>query len=136
MTDLAMMLPELIERAMEVRERAHAIYSGFNVGAAVLTSSDQIFVGCNVENASFGLSLCAERNAVSAAVAAGHNQIRAVVVAARGGASPCGACRQFIYEFGNRIEIVSIDAGSAGISRRWMIEELLPYGFGADDLTA
>jgi cytidine deaminase len=98
----------LLEAAREVRRRAHAPYSAFAVGAAVRDERGRIHVGCNVENASYGLTVCAERNAVAAAVAGGARHIRAaaVVSAARPPASPCGACRQVLAELGDaRTEI-------------------------------
>ncbi len=91
----------LVAAARKVRTAAHAPYSQFLVGAAVIDDRGLIHVGCNVENASFGLTICAERNAVAAAVAAGARRIRAVAVvtAAKPPASPCGACRQVLAEF-------------------------------------
>src|ERR1700741_3390871 len=95
----------LVEAAIAARSRAHAPYSNFQVGAAVATASGEIFGGCNVENASYGLTICAERAAVCAAVAAGHKEIVAVAVVTLGAASPCGACRQVLSEFGPSMEI-------------------------------
>jgi cytidine deaminase len=127
---------ELIQAALEVRQRAYAPYSNFLVGAAVLTGDGQVFVGCNVENASYGLAICAERMAIGAAVAAGKKpndtdsiNIKTIVVAATPLASPCGACRQFIAEFGDQIEIVSVDADAPGQKKTWLISDLLPNSF-------
>ena len=97
----------LIEAALKVREHAYAPYSEFAVGAAVLTEDGNIFVGCNVENASYGLAICAERNAIASAIAAGKRKFVAVAIAATPLASPCGACRQFIFEFGDDIQVIS-----------------------------
>ena len=93
----------LIEAAWQTRERAHAPYSKFHVGAALLAEDGSIITGCNVENLSYGLSLCAERVAVGTAVAAGLRKIEAVAVVADTGVpvSPCGACRQVLAEFGD-----------------------------------
>jgi cytidine deaminase len=92
----------LVELAWETRLRAHAPYSQFQVGAALLASDGRVFTGCNVENLSYGLTMCAERVAIGAAIAAGANQFEAVAVVADTGVpiSPCGACRQVLAEFG------------------------------------
>ena len=102
----------LIQAAIAVRERAYAPYSNFRVGSALVTPDGQLFVGCNVENASYGLAICAERAAICAAVAAGHQQFAAVAVASSGGVSPCGACRQVLMEFGDMsVILVDVDQG-------------------------
>ncbi len=119
----------LIERAIEVRNRAYAPYSKFKVGAAVLTADGQIYTGCNVENASYGLTLCAERAAICSAVSAGKQDIVAVAVAASPLASPCGACRQFIFEFGSEIEVIGVDPEKPEHRQRWTSGQLIPDGF-------
>jgi cytidine deaminase len=119
----------LIDAAVRVRANAHAPYSHFQVGAAVLTASVDIFSGCNVENASYGLTICAERAAVCAAIAAGHKQIRAVAVATAGGHSPCGACRQALSEFGPAMEVLLVDADEPKNVRRTSLDKLLPEQF-------
>lgn len=111
-------------QAWAVRERAHAPYSQFPVGAVVIAADGRRFAGCNVENLSFGLTMCAERVAVGAAVAAGAREIIAVVVAADTGVpvSPCGACRQVLAEFGDpEVRLV----GRKGVER-FRLSELLP----------
>jgi cytidine deaminase len=120
----------LLAAARAVRRRAHAPYSKFAVGAAVRDERGRIHVGCNVENASYGLTVCAERNAVAAAVAAGAHRIRTVAVAsgARPPASPCGACRQVIAELGGADTEVLI-AGASGDARRTTLRALLPQAF-------
>ena len=125
-------LEPLIEAALKVREHAYAPYSEFAVGAAVLTDDGNIFVGCNVENASYGLAICAERNAIAAAVAAGKQKFVAVAIAATPLASPCGACRQFIFEFGDDIQVISVDAAEPTSRKQWTSKELLPDGFRLD----
>ena len=125
-------LEPLIEVALKVREHAYAPYSEFLVGAAVLTDDGNIFVGCNVENASYGLAICAERNAIAAAVAAGKQKFIAIAVAATPLASPCGACRQFIFEFGDDIQVISVDASDPASRKQWTSKELLPSGFRLD----
>jgi cytidine deaminase len=120
----------LVTAARAIRRRAHAPYSNFRVGAAVRDERGRIHVGCNVENASYGLTVCAERNAVAAAVAAGARRIRAVAVAsgARPPASPCGACRQVIAELGGPDTEVLI-AGATGAAERTTLGALLPQAF-------
>ena len=120
---------ELIAAALEVRQRAYAPYSRFNVGAALEVAAGQVFVGCNVENSSYGLSICAERHAIGNMVSAGQTGIRKIVIAASPLATPCGACRQFIVEFGSDIEIVCVDADDIQEIRRWNIVDLIPDYF-------
>jgi len=100
----------LIAAACEIRQCAHAPYSKFHVGAAILTASGKIIVGCNVENASYGLTICAERTAVTSAIAAGEKDWLAMAVATPGGHSPCGACRQVIVEFAPNLPILLVDS--------------------------
>jgi cytidine deaminase len=119
----------LIKAAVAARANAHAPYSKFHVGAAVLTASGDIFPGCNVENASYGLTICAERSAVCAAVSAGHKQIIAVAVATAGGHSPCGACRQVLSEFGPAMEVLLVDADNPSNVRTTTLDKLLPDQF-------
>lgn len=119
---------ELVNVATAVRRNAHAPYSNFQVGAAVLAVSGEVFAGCNVENASYGLTICAERVAICSAVAAGHREIAAVAVATIGGASPCGACRQFIAEFCADASVVLCDVEDGGVSEL-QLSELLPHRF-------
>ena len=121
----------LIDAALAARKQAYAAYSKFEVGAALLTSSGEIFVGCNIENASYGLTNCAERTAIFAAVAAGHRSFLGLVLAAPGGASPCGACRQVLAEFCQDLPIILFDAeGAEPRERRTSLAELLPDRFG------
>jgi cytidine deaminase len=127
-------LDELIEEARGARARAYAPYSKFFVGAALVADDGRHFSGANVENASYSLSICAERVAASAAVAAGARRIEAVAVtsSAPTPTSPCGACRQFLYEFNPEMTVVSV--GSNGERKQWRLSELLPDGFGPEDL--
>jgi len=130
MTDITDELRQrLIDAALKARQQAYAPYSKFPVGAAVLTEEGQVFIGCNVENASFGLTNCAERAAVFAAVAAGHRQFAALAVATEGGYSPCGACRQVLAEFSDDLPILIIDARSEGRVEEVSLTELLPRRF-------
>ena len=123
----------LIETALAVRERAYAPYSDFRVGAAIETASGDVFAGCNVENASYGLTLCAERAAVCAAVAAGHREFVACAVATPRGAMPCGGCRQFLAEFADRLAVLIIDADSGQLVAETDLTALLPHAFHLRD---
>ena len=127
-------ISQLQDSALAVRPRAHAPYSKFQVGAAILTASGEIFAGCNVENASYGLTICAERVAVGSAVAAGHKEIVAVAVVSSGSHSPCGACRQVLSEFGPAMEVILIDADDPTRTRTTTLAALLPEQFSADAL--
>ena len=121
---------QLVSRSRQTRENAFAPYSQYKVGAAVLTDSGDIFTGCNVENSSYGLTICAERVAVCTAVAAGHTAIAAVAVSLGGVAVPCGSCRQFLYEFDPEM-IVLLDDLNAERNEPDCVRltELLPRGF-------
>ncbi len=116
----------LIEAAKAVRLRAYAPYSQFSVGAALQTRSGEIFTGCNVENISYGLTLCAERNALSAAVAQGYLTFSAIAIVADtvSPISPCGACRQVLAEFAPDLQIIL--ANLRGDMERFSLEDLLP----------
>ena len=120
---------ELISLAIKSRQIAYAPYSNFLVGAALLTSDGSIYTGCNVENTSYGLCICAERTAICKAVSEGHQEFQAIAVAASPFATPCGACRQFIVEFGKRIEVIAVDANNPDHVKTWMIEDLIPENF-------
>ncbi len=124
------MRERLLRSAREVMKNAYAPFSHFKVGAAILTSKGHIFVGCNVENSSYGITNCAERTAIFSAIAKDgpELEIRAVAVANDHGipCSPCGACRQVIYEFGPRATIIY--QGAKGPKQR-PIADLLPEGF-------
>jgi cytidine deaminase len=124
----------LVAAADEARDRAYAPYSGFQVGAALLTDDGSRFTGANVENASYGLSMCAERTAVFHAVAQGVRRLQAVAVVASNDEPtwPCGACRQVLYEFGPDLTVISEGKGGRREERR--LGELLPEAFGANDL--
>jgi cytidine deaminase len=121
----------LIDAAKKVRNNAFAPYSKFKVGAAVLGSSGKIYSGCNVENASFGLTICGERNAIAAAIANGEKKVIAVAIVADTNdlTPPCGACRQVIYEFGKEAEIML--ANLKGKRKIFKITDLLqePFSF-------
>lgn len=119
---------ELIAAARAVREKAYAPYSRFQVGAALRTASGRVFCGCNVENLSFGLTICAERAAVCAAVAAGETKFEAIVVVADSvqPVTPCGACRQVLAEFSNDGGLKICSVNLQGKRYEATIGELLP----------
>lgn len=120
---------ELIQSALDAQKRAFCPYSNFPVGAALRTASGRIFQGVNVENASFGLTICAERVAASAAVAAGETKFTAIAVVSRTGVSPCGACRQFLAEFAPKLEILMVDSQKPTDIHNATLDQLLPGRF-------
>ncbi len=124
-------LAAMKQGAIEAAHRAYAPYSRFAVGAAVLSADGRIYTGANVENASFGLSICAERNAIFRAVAEGARRIDAVVVYTPTGSAtpPCGACRQVLCEFGADAMVVCCSDDGAS-DRHYRLAELLPDAFG------
>jgi cytidine deaminase len=127
MTELE--LNELIQSALDAQKRAYCVYSDFPVGAALRTASGKIYQGVNVENASFGLTICAERVAASAAVADGEREFTAIAVVSRTGVSPCGACRQFLAEFNPKLPIVMVDSLKPTEIHHATLEQLLPGRF-------
>ena len=128
-------LDEMLRAARAIMPRAYVPYSGFHVGAAILNEDGTIRTAVNVENASYPLSVCAERNAAAAMVASGHGKILAVAVAtdAPSPTPPCGGCRQVLWEFGEAGTSV-VAEGANGVRARWHLGELLPHAFGPDDL--
>jgi cytidine deaminase len=126
---------ELVEKARAVRERAYAPYSGFPVGAALLGRSGAVYTACNVENAAYPLTTCAERAAVAKAVSEGERSFEAIAVVTATGASPCGACRQVLREFsGPEGDLRVLIADLAGNVETYTIAELLPAGFSSQEL--
>jgi len=123
-----MQMNDLVELARQAAQNANAPYSGIHVGAALLTLSGEVFCGCNVENASYSLTICAERNAVFAAVASGHQKFERLAVWADGPVlfSPCGACRQVLAEFAPDIPVV---IASPAERLETTMTELLPLRF-------
>lgn len=123
----------LVAAARGAMANAYAPYSQFRVGAAIEAADGRVFTGCNVESASYGLSICAERMALGAAVTAGARQLRRVVVTTEvePPAAPCGACRQLLAEFGLATGVVAVGPTSA---RRWALRDLLPDAFTRDSL--
>lgn len=131
---------ELINLALIARKNAYAPYSHYYVGAAVLAASGSIYTGCNIENASFGATNCAERTAVFKAVSEGEKKLLAIAIV--GGADeeseqyafPCGICRQVLREFSNPEELVVLVARSASDYKKYLLKNLLPESFGPEQL--
>jgi len=122
----------LVQQAVAARDLAYAPYSGYKVGAALLGESGRIYSGCNVENALYPLTTCAERTVVVKAVSEGEREFIALAVVTENGGSPCGSCRQTLREFGE--DIVVLIADFTGSYRETTIAELLPDSFSALDL--
>lgn len=126
----------LVSRARAVRENAHAPYSNYQVGAALLTSSGAVHVGCNVENASYGLTVCAERTAIASMVAAGDRDPIAIAIMTAGpeAGSPCGMCRQVLAEFAMDLPVRLVTSDPRTAATNTTLAELLPLAFRADKL--
>lgn len=124
---------KLMKMARKARQNAYAPYSHFAVGAALLAESGRVYTGCNIENASYGLTCCAERNAIFAAVGAGERRFKMLAVAADSPepVAPCGACRQVIAEFGIPLVVMG---NLKEATKTMTAEELLPYGFGQESM--
>ena len=126
-------IQRLLEKAREAQRNAYAPYSKFYVGAAALAEDGRVFVGCNVENASYGLAVCAERHAVGATVVAGMRPVALAVVGPFPGVTPCGACRQVLAEFGLELKIVLTSPEPPGYAVT-TAGALLPGAFTEGDL--
>lgn len=128
------MADRLVEAARAAQQHAYCPYSKYRVGAALETIDGEVFTGCNVESASYGLTVCAERAAVFTAVGAGKRRFKRIVIATDSSppAPPCGACRQVLAEFGGELEVESVGPVE---SKRWRIRDLLPDAFTKDLLS-
>ena len=124
---------ELVNAAISVRQEAHAPYSNYKVAAALLCADGEIVCGVNVESSSYGLSVCAERNAIATAVAKGKSDFVAMAVVSHNGVTPCGACRQVIYDVCGNIDIILAEENGE-IKDVTDISVLLPKAFGQKDL--
>lgn len=124
---------KLIVKAKEAREKAYNPYSNFAVGAALLTEDNKIFTGCNIENVSYGLTVCAERTAIFNAVTAGYTEFKALAVVADTPQpiSPCGACRQVLAEFADNIKVIMLNM--SGDEKILKSGDLLPLAFNQED---
>ena len=123
----------LILKAAQARKLAYAPYSNYQVGAALLTDTGETFVGCNVENASYGLTNCAERTAVFKAVSEGHTRFRALAISASNQAFPCGGCRQVLNEFAPNLPLIIGDK-DGNLLQKIQLDILLPCAFGPHNL--
>jgi cytidine deaminase len=123
----------LIQAAIEARKQSYSPYSQYAVGAALLADNGRFYTGCNVENASYGLAICAERTAVVKMVSDGVRKIEAIVVCTENAGSPCGACRQVLAEFAGDVPVWLVDADGNG--RETTLYTLLPDHFGPEHLT-
>lgn len=120
---------ELIHAALQAQRNAYAPYSKFLVGAAILSPNGMVFRGCNVENASYGLTMCAERVAVGHMLVQGETHLQAIAIASHGGVTPCGACRQVLAEFSLDTLVILVDSQTQNVHSRWTLSELLPGTF-------
>ena len=119
---------ELFRMAVEVSENAYAPFSNFHVGAALLTEDGKVFTGVNIENSSYGATICAERTAMVKAISEGARDFQSIAIAGNGGTSwPCGICRQFMYEFCPKIRVISGE--NEDELKVYTLKELLPEGF-------
>ncbi|MFQ5575644.1 MAG: cytidine deaminase [Anaerolineae bacterium] len=122
----------LIQEAIKAAQNAYAPYSNYRVGAALLTAGGNIYHGCNVENAAYGCTICAEQTAISKAVSEGERAFTALVVVTADGGAPCGPCRQVMREFAPQLTVIIADAG--GHARIRTLSQLLPDSFGPENL--
>ncbi|MGJ3238121.1 MAG: cytidine deaminase [Anaerolineae bacterium] len=122
-----------IERAIATAENAYVPYSKYPVGAVLVGENEDMFTGCNVENASYPASICAERTALVKAVSEGMRRFSCIVVATENGGSPCGICRQMLYEFSPTMRVVCVTF-EGDVTLDMTLNELLPTGFGPESL--
>jgi cytidine deaminase len=122
----------LLKQAIAAREYAYAPYSNYKVGAALLTAAGKIYQGCNIENAAYSPSNCAERTAIFKAVSEGERDFKAIAVVTNDGAAPCGVCRQVIREFAPQLTIIIGDA--EGHYEVVTLPDILPHSFGPENL--
>lgn len=125
---------KLITLALQAYTGAYAPYSQYAVGAAVLTAEGEIYTGCNIENAAYPSSMCAERVAIFKAVSEGHRKLHAIAVVTHNGGSPCGGCRQVMREFGDKDMPVLIADTDGNLLAELTLDEILPHSFGPEDL--
>ena len=124
---------DLIQAAIAASRQAYIPYSHYAVGAAIRTAGGEVFTGCNVENAAYSAAICAERTALVKAVSEGHREFAAVAVVTRNGGSPCGLCRQTLYEFAPAMQVILADLDGT-VHHRLTLSDLLAQGFGPSHL--
>lgn len=127
-------LQDLHQQAVAVRKQAYAPYSKYAVGAALQAESGAVYVGANVENAAYPVTMCAERAALFSAVAHGERSFETIVIVSENGGAPCGACRQALSEFGSQLRVVTADVQGA-VHLDCSLQDLLPDSFGRENLT-
>lgn len=124
---------QLVEAALAGSDNAYMPYSNYRVGAALLTATGEVFTGCNIENAGYSPTICAERTAFVKAISEGHLEFASIAVVTRDAGSPCGVCRQFMFEFAPAMKVILADLdGQAHLVTT--LAELLPHGFGPANL--
>lgn len=131
--DAGIDIQALVDSAINAAQRAYAPYSHYAVGAVLRALDGTLYTGCNVENASYPAGICAERTALVKAVSEGQQQFDVIVVASPNGGTPCGVCRQMLYEFAPDLIVIVADFDGQ-IHGRWSLSELLPHGFGPTSL--
>jgi cytidine deaminase len=124
---------QLVDAAVAAREKAYAPYSHYRVGAALLTAGGAVYTGCNVENATYGATICAERTAIVKAVSEGERDFLAIAVATEDGGTPCGICRQVLHEFAPEIWVIMVNL-EGRVVRECALSALLPAAFGPESL--
>jgi cytidine deaminase len=126
-------IQDIIQGAVLAASMAYAPYSGYNVGAALRAKDGTVYTGCNVENAAYPACMCAERTAVYKAVSEGRREFDLIVVATENGGSPCGICRQVLFEFAPEMQVIMVDLNGK-ICEDTTLRQLLPHGFGPSSL--
>lgn len=122
----------LIRRAIKAKQKAYCPYSNYKVGAALVTKTGKVFTGCNIENAAYGDTICAERVALVKAVSEGYTEFEAIAVATKDGGTPCGSCRQVLNEFTPDVRVLTVDRD--GYYRHSYLSDLLTSAFGPKNL--
>ena len=133
MKEVDTQIQDLVDAAIQAAQHAYVPYSKYHVGAALLTSDGEIYTGCNVENSSYPACICGERTALVKAVSTGERNFDAIVVATSNGGTPCGICRQMLFEFSPDLRVITVNFEGV-IHHDIRLSELLKHGFGPDAL--